>query len=913
MSAPRLSSRRPLSGRHALPHLPTARSNPPPVPEPTIAPTRAHQRSPTPTNLSPPATPGTCPRRANINIATLNMRGSTARNQSLVQKWSTVNSTLNKFKIAVLALQETHLDQPSVDTLGSKFGKKMEIIFSSTPESPRESAGVAFIINKSLIAPREASSQELIPGRALLLKLKWLESEETSILNIYAPTDKSSHLVFWNTLSELLRDVNLNPPHLDLMLGDFNVTEDLIDRAPARADNKSASDALRQLRLAWGMQDSWRHTFPTQREFTFRAHTNEHISESRLDRIYTSNRLDNLCFDWLHAPSPVSTDHWLVKVKYAPKDAPHVGPGRWTLPLYALENENLLCEIEKLGLTLQHHLADIHNQNIDREITNPQLLWKDFKHECKAITKKFTQKSFYKINSRISRLEKDRRELTRDPNFDNDDSLRTTEALIANELSHLEIVRSRQKRDKLRSQLSCHGEKLGGIWSAMSKENKPRDYLRRLKIPNTSPPQYERDSPHMAELARDFFNDLQLEDLTLFDSTAQHHQKLSHVLNEIPAPQQLSEPTLTCLSWPVTRSLIREAVHLSKNQSAPGLDGCPYELWKSLILRHDLNPSTPDTPRFDLIGILVQLFTDIQKAGVDPRSNFAKGWMCPAYKKKDKTDIGNYCPITLLNTDYKLFTKILALQLNDHAHTLIHSDQAGFIPRRSIFDLIRLAKAIINYAEITNTDGAIIALDQEKAYDKIRHDYLWTTLEAFHLPEPFIRTMKSLYQHAFTRVAINGFLSSPFQVTRGVQQGDAIRLLGAWIGNKTNDLTPWETIIDKIKKALNFRSKSNPTMHGRKLIIQAIVGGHTQFLTKAQGMPKPIEEVLTKITCEFIWEEDSSPRIALDFLHCPPEEGGLGLLDIKACNEAIDISWLRSYLNFSPSRPTCISKTRISS
>ena len=215
----------------------------------------------------------------------------------------------------------------------------------------------------------------------------------------------------------------------------------------------------------------------------------------------------------------------------------------------------------------------------------------------------------------------------------------------------------------------------------------------------------------------------------------------------------------------------------------------------------------------------------------------------------------------------------------------------------------------------------IIALDQEKAYDQIRHDYLWKTLEAFNLPKPFIRMVESLYQHAFTRVAINGLLSSPFQVTHGVRQGDslscpifdlaieppacrlrndpelhgfripgiaekliskffaddtslylrkhdrfdrvklllkewcevsgakfnmekteiipigseshrkevadhrkinpcdvepldnririakdgeAIRLLGAWIGNKTNDLTPWETTIDKIKKALNF-------------------------------------------------------------------------------------------------------------
>jgi hypothetical protein len=55
---------------------------------------------------------------------------------------------------------------------------------------------------------------------------------------------------------------------------------------------------------------------------------------------------------------------------------------------------------------------------------------------------------------------------------------------------------------------------------------------------------------------------------------------------------------------------------------------------------------------------------------------------------------------------------------------MIHEDQAGFIPKRSIFNHIRLAKAIINYAKITEENGAIIALDQEKAYDHIYHDYL---------------------------------------------------------------------------------------------------------------------------------------------------------------------------------------------
>ena len=69
-------------------------------------------------------------------------------------------------------------------------------------------------------------------------------------------------------------------------------------------------------------------------------------------------------------------------------------------------------------------------------------------------------------------------------------------------------------------------------------------------------------------------------------------------------------------------------------------------------------------------------------------------------------------------------------------------------------------------------------------------------------------------------------------------------------------------------------------------------------------MPAEIETALTKITRDFIWEDDSSPRIALATLYCPIEEGGLNLLDIRARNDAIEITWLRDYLNFSPSRPT---------
>jgi hypothetical protein len=84
---------------------------------------------------------------------------------------------------------------------------------------------------------------------------------------------------------------------------------------------------------------------------------------------------------------------------------------------------------------------------------------------------------------------------------------------------------------------------------------------------------------------------------------------------------------------------------------------------------------------------------------------------------------------------------------------------------------------MIEYADITEENGALIALDQEKVYDKIKHDYLLETLKNFNLPPLFIKTVKALYMNAYTKIAINGVLSTPFKVTRGVRQGDPLLCL----------------------------------------------------------------------------------------------------------------------------------------
>jgi len=137
---------------------------------------------------------------------------------------------------------------------------------------------------------------------------------------------------------------------------------------------------------------------------------------------------------------------------------------------------------------------------------------------------------------------------------------------------------------------------------------------------------------------------------------------------------------------------------------------------------------------------------------------------------------------------------------------------------------------------------------------------------------------------------------------RIARDGNAVRILGAWIGNKVNDVTPWEPILNTIRAKLKLWERAHPTLNGKRLIIQAIIRGHTQFLTKAQGMPPTIIEALNKLIKEFIWGQGSKPRIAMATLQRPINEGGLNLLDIESRNDAIEIIWLKAYLNFTASR-----------
>ena len=185
--------------------------------------------------------------RANITIATLNINGYTApaSNMTGIEKWSAINRTINDNHIAILALQETHLDQDSLQRVKSCFGGRLKVVTSHHPDNPRATAGVAFVLNKSMINPSEYTLYELVPGRAAALKIKWLENKESVLLNVYAPNDRSEQIIFWDSINEKRQSLRLRRP--DFMLGDFNMMEERLDQAPAHLDDLRAMEALRTL------------------------------------------------------------------------------------------------------------------------------------------------------------------------------------------------------------------------------------------------------------------------------------------------------------------------------------------------------------------------------------------------------------------------------------------------------------------------------------------------------------------------------------------------------------------------------------------------------------------------------------------------------------------------------------------
>ena len=185
--------------------------------------------------------------------------------------------------------------------------------------------------------------------------------------------------------------------------------------------------------------------------------------------------------------------------------------------------------------------------------------------------------------------------------------------------------------------------------------------------------------------------------------------------------------------------------------------------------------------------------------------SFVKGKMSPSQRqavitlieKKDhvRCDLTNWRPISLLNVDAKIVSKVIAERMKCLLPELTHNNQSGYIPGRNISENIRSILDIMEYTKVKKLPGLLLFLDFEKAFGSLEWDFLENCLEKFHFGPDLIKWVRTFYNDIQSCVINDGLCSQYFTIARGVRQGDplspylfvtAVEILAIAIRNQEN-------------------------------------------------------------------------------------------------------------------------------
>ncbi|KAF5342495.1 hypothetical protein D9611_001696 [Ephemerocybe angulata] len=903
-------------------------------------------------------------------------------------------------KIGILVVQETHLNRARASRIQTTYDKTMFIKSSSELfDVNTSSEGVAMLIDRRVIksTSQGIKSWDVIAGRALMVSIPWrTETGKLHILCVYAPNDPERNGRFWEDIAKIFDD-NPDWPHPDFLVGDLNMVEEARDREPPSACRAAMANALMNLLEKFHLVDGWRRENPNLTHYTWRSRATtgpQAGCRSRIDRIYIKRSLWDDTRDWnITIDQPIYTDHELIQTTIYDLSAPFIGKGRWEIPSFLLNHDKFLEEMDTLCTAAELATRQTNNPTDPR----PQMVLEDLKVKMRDKAREIAKAAVPKARKKIAELKQALETVLNDNSTTPEERNELTDKL-AEEIKDLECQQLDKRRADTATLWMLETETIGKKWIGANKERAPHDTIPILRNPNTPNAPPARKSCDMAEIARDYHEQLQ-------NDTQHTEQEREAATEEVLASldPRVDDGNATHLKTNLTRDEVRTAMMSMPNGKASGPDGITTDLWKVLITRWETQVKAGGNGKAaDVVSLLQHAFNDIEENGISATSSFAKGWMCPLYKKNDRSDIANYRPITVLNSDYKSFMKALTIRLAPVALKLIHPDQAGFMKGRRIDDHTELVNLMINWCELKEENGLLVFLDQEKAYDKITHRFLQSTLDKFGFPDHFKNVIKSLYDNAETVVIINGEISTTFRVIRGVRQGDPlscllfnlaieslanllrksglkgfkiketiariitklfaddttvylsaednfsdlqiildlwcrasggkfnvtkteivpvgaeeyraqvaqtrlgrpgepesqlpdgvhiardgepVRVLGAHVGNKIDQMAIWAPILDTLEKKVSYWLKSNPSLEGRSYLTKLEPGARTLYKAMVQCMPEQAEKTVAKTINKIMWG-GKAVGVSHAVASLPYAQGGKKVLNIVHRNEA---------------------------
>ena len=148
----------------------------------------------------------------------------------------------------------------------------------------------------------------------------------------------------------------------------------------------------------------------------------------------------------------------------------------------------------------------------------------------------------------------------------------------------------------------------------------------------------------------------------------------------------------------------------------------------------------------------------------------------PIHKKGDRSDPGNYRPVSLTSQVCKVLEAIVRKHLLEHLdrNDILSDRQHGFREGRSC--LSNLLEIVECWTEILDQgDGIDVAyLDFRKAFDLVSHNHLLYKMMKYGITGMILDWVKAFLHDRTQRVVIRGTASDPEKVTSGVPQGSVL-------------------------------------------------------------------------------------------------------------------------------------------
>jgi exonuclease III len=223
--------------------------------------------------------------------------------------------------------------------------------------------------------------------------------------------------------------------------------------------------------------------------------------------------------------------------------------------------------------------------------------------------------------------------------------------------------------------------------------------------------------------------------------------------------KKLSQQEKEKFNESLTNEEVIKAIRCLKGSSVPGKDGLTARFYHYFI--QELSP------------ILTKVLNNFIESNI-AQPNFNEGIII-VIPKGDRTSINHFDqmrPVTLLNSDYKILTHVIANRIKTVLDFLIHPDQKGYVQKRQgseiVFNTITILK------EAMENEESIVLLDFSKAFDSVQHDFIWRCLSNFNFPMHFINTCKLISKNATSKLYINKNFSGSIRLDSGVRQGDPL-------------------------------------------------------------------------------------------------------------------------------------------